>query len=299
VNSENLRPWLEKFGRGGLILGLLATTACETPAISVPTPYKATPVPVSTLGQAETASQLPPIVGKFYPELRQVGLTVKDSQTLVTKLHEVTVIYNFMNSRINVAAAQAVYGYFDSLLNIENPVIFRPYSINGQNRSLKILPQPNINQRVAVIIPENAPKPGWASPVDLLNQPAATIYNQGTAFSYIKSWSYPIGLFQTEEEILTVEFATEACQQTVYVEVDDGKNNPVANERIIGQEAVCNSLGTAAAARLLDKPYQKYLDYVNNAVMGLTPQGERIRFISVTPRSYEALQPEGLIIINS
>jgi hypothetical protein len=297
VSKEHFKPLVEKVGRGGLILSLLATTSCAAPKV-VPTAIEVTAAPLATAKTGEKFQPLPSLIHQYYPELETSGLTLYQVETLAVRSDKQTYVYNFIEENLNLTSALSIYGYFDSLVSSSNPVILQHYPISGQDRNIRVLPQSQINKRATVIIPENAPKPSWPAAVDLANQPAATYYPGDTAFSYVKQIHQPIGIFRTPSEVLTAEFAIEACQQTLKASVIDEKGNPVISpeEALIGQEAVCNSLGTAVAARLLNKTYQEYFDYVSRGTMGLTKEGEKIGFISVTPRSYEALSPDGPIL---
>jgi hypothetical protein len=129
--------------------------------------------------------------------------------------------------------------------------------------------------------------------------PATTQFRASTrsAFSYVTAGGDNDELFDTPQKQATSGFAVEACQQTLLVEVDDAQGRPVQDraEQIIGQEVVCNSLGNALAARLLDVPYLDYNLYARRS-FSFPGGGPDLPLFAVSQALYETPRAAGAVL---
>lgn len=246
------------------------------------------------------------IINTVYPEYSVAGLRLRDAAIVSVKSQVPTTVLNFTDYEYNPDVARAIYSFLEvqaetKIVNGELLANGFKYKINNNDYLLALTPSSElIKSRVAVIVPENSPRPSWSS----FDTPAFTRrhFDDSYAHSYIEASTLNSSL--ENQEGATAGLAVEACQQTVIVRVFDSKSELVmgVKENTIAQEVVCNSLGRLIFSRLLGNSYQRYVEALRSpdAYMVFSTLGldEKAYPAYIFPRAvYESIPILGTVLM--
>lgn len=278
--------------RAGLIVSLLTLPGCAKSSITFtvespsPTPaVKQIPTPVLIPNAERVFPGVPIYLTYYYPELLDTDLAEYSHYVYIGDKKASIGVANLTKKRLNQSALDALYEHFISFPQKFNSL---PYEIRRRKIDIEITPRDNIIVRQTVIIPRSTPLPAWAPP----KTPAMTIIDNEATFSYVMVDNSEVEdeIFNSPERQATLEMATEACQQLV-------NTKTLGKESDYVQEIVCNSLGNAAAAKLLGAPYEKYLSNLKRRTT-FSIQDPNIQFpmLSVPQELYDSIAAQGAVI---
>lgn len=247
---------------------ILMATACSQPEAGVPTK---TPTPAPTKSGETFVPQYISIISKYYPELRKSGLQPQESESLHADqpFWIPTTIFNYTEYPLNKESISSIYVILEGIARANSEVKI-PYTLNGSERMLALLPNNEAKNRVTVLMPPNAPRPNNIQALGA----TATSPNDSSAleevFSYIIAAEDNDELFTNDKERATRSLATEICQQVVRVTVLDKNGEKVKKpeEIMLAREIICNSLGLGIGAKQIGIPYPRYRDYVTKHDLG-------------------------------
>lgn len=237
------------------------------------------------------------VLDYFYPELLSSNLRTTSFQDVDIKYSGIpTGVYNFTEYELNSKAVDNIYEVFEFMAASN---IAYDYPAERFRRKIHVTGQP-LNLRISLVLPSNAPDLEDAG--NFANRRALTIISLDfpAAFSIIRDTNDQVGIFQSPEEMLTVNFAIEACNQTLDVQISDSEGQiEDTRQKLFARELVCNSFGTAVAARLLGKSFQEYDAFIRRRTLSFGPdyrpsQGE-FQLLPVDQISYESFPASGAV----
>lgn len=272
-----------------------AVTACSENRVDLPPSTLAITTPVVPREDSALTQQFPAEIHKYYPQLEATGLMPRAVYSIPVPYSKIpTLVYNFSDAQFNPESARVMYDFFEEIASSPASIILSNYKIEEQDRDLVLTPRAGLQQRMTVIVPKNIPLPTGRTRVPNV-VPAGTYvdYANNKAFSYVESESGDQNYFNT-----TIAFATESCQQTIEVTVRDAQGREVSGdlERLIAQEAVCNSFGTAVAAAEMGLTYVQYLVLTKEPLTNIPGTNNSYPHIQISQDDYNAIPKTGSIV---